>query len=238
MNNGFAFFGRREAIKELCHLHALREHVLIVGPAGIGKSAILRQVQQHCPLLVCEETSSLRRLCHSIERQLSWSQHKLDVIERKNRLLALLERRGKPVAFDHVARTAPRVARFIALLAEKVPIWIACRSDRANEIGHVWEHLYKFTRLEIAPFAAGDTGQFILEAIAQGNIQPDVREHLDELHRMSEGNPRVLEELLMELTSREYRMDGLCRLDLLDLDRRIHEIDLAVKATAEAPTRK
>src|SRR6266487_4190256 len=155
---------------------------------------------RHCPLLVCEETSSLRRLCHSIERQLSWSQHKLDVIERKNRLLALLERRGKPVAFDHVARTAPRVARFIALRAEKVPIWVACRSDRANEIGHVWEHLYKFTRLEIAPFAAGDTGQFILETIAEGNIQPDAREHLDELHRMSEGNPRVLEELLMELT--------------------------------------
>ena len=93
-------------------------------------------------------------------------------------------------------------------------------------------------RLEIAPFAAEDTGQFILEAIAQGNIQPDAREHLDELHRMSEGNPRVLEELLMELASREYKMDGLCGLDLLDLDRRIHEIDIAIKATAEAPARK
>jgi hypothetical protein len=33
-------------------------------------------------------------------------------------------------------------------------------------------------------------------------------------------------------------MDGLCGLDLLDLDRRIHEIDRAVKATAETPTRK
>jgi hypothetical protein len=140
---------------------------------------------------------------------------------------------GEPVAFDHVAHTPPRVARFMDLLAEKIPVWIACRSDRSHEIGHIWEHLYKFTRLELAPFAAEDTGQFILEAIAQGNIQPNAREHLDELHRMSEGNPRVLEELLMELASREYKMDGVCGLELLDLDRRIHEIDLAIKTAAE-----
>jgi len=238
MNKSFAFFGREKEIEQLRSLHSLRKHVLIVGSAGIGKTALLRQVQQYRRLLICEDTSSLRRICDSIERQLALTHYRLNVIERKNRLLAHLERRGEPVAFDHVAHAVPRVARFMALLADRIPIWIACRSDRAHEIGHVWEHLYKFTRLEIAPFAAEDTGQFILAAIAQGNIQPDAREHLDELHRMSEGNPRVLEELLMELASREYKMDGLCGLDLLDLDRRIHEIDRAVKATAEAPTRK
>jgi hypothetical protein len=72
-----------------------------------------------------------------------------------------------------------------------------------------------------------------LEAIAEGNIQPDAREHLDELHRMSEGNPRVLEELLMELASRQYKMDGPCGLELLELDRRIHEIDLAIQTAGE-----
>jgi hypothetical protein len=233
VNKSFAFLGRAIEIDRLCSLYAFRKHVLIVGPAGIGKTALLRQVREKFPLLICEDTSSLRRICANIERQLGWTHYKLNVTERKNRLLAHLERRGEPVAFDHVALTPPRVARFMALLAEKIPIWIACRSDRAHEIGHMWEHLYKFTRLEIAPFAAEDTGQFIMEAIAEGNIQPDARKHLDELHRMSEGNPRVLEELLMELASREYKMDGLCGLDLLDLDRRIHEIDLAIKTAAE-----
>jgi hypothetical protein len=233
VNKSFAFFGRAIEIDRLRSLYAFRKHVLIVGPAGIGKTALLRQIRQQFPLLICEDTSTLRRICDSIERQLGWTHYKLNVIERKNRLLAHLERRGEPVAFDHVALTPPRVARFMALLAEKIPIWIACRSDRAHEIGHMWEHLYKFMRLEIAAFAAEETGQFILEAIAEGNIQPDARKHLDELHRMSEGNPRVLEELLMELASREYKMDGLCGLDLLDLDRRIHEIDLAIKTAAE-----
>jgi len=238
MNNGFAFFGRREAIKELCHLHALREHVLIVGPAGIGKSAILRQVQQHCPLLVCEETSSLRRLCHSIERQLSWSQHKLDVIERKNRLLVYLHQRSEPVAFDHVAHCVPRVARFIARLGEQIPIWIACRSNQPHAIGHIWPELYNFTRVEVAPLTLLETRGFVEQAVARRNIQADARAHADELHRLSGGNPRILEGLLIELTAREYRIESPFGLDPLDLDRRIREVDLATKESVDVPIGK
>jgi len=50
-------------------------------------------------MLLCEESSSLRRICDSLERQLGWTHGKLNVVERKNRLLAYLERRGEPVAF-------------------------------------------------------------------------------------------------------------------------------------------
>jgi DNA mismatch repair protein MutS len=38
-------------------------------------------------MLVCEESSSLRRICDSLESQLGWTHFKLTVIERKNRLL-------------------------------------------------------------------------------------------------------------------------------------------------------
>ena len=237
MNKSFAFFARDKEIEQLRSLHALRKHVLIVGPAGIGKTALLGQIRQHCPLLVCEETSSLRRICDSIERQLGWAHHKLNVIERKNQLLAHLTRRGEPVAFDHVAHTAPCIVGFMDFLAEKIPVWIACRSDRPHDIGHIWEHLYKFTRMELAPFTPEDTGRFIMKAVAEGNIQPDAAEHLEQLHRISEGSPRILEELLVELTSREYKMNGPCGLELLDLDRRIHEIELAIKTAAEAHKR-
>ena len=151
MKTSFAFFGRKREIDQLLTLHALGKHVLIVGPAGIGKTALLRQVRQYCPLLLCEETSSLRRICSSLERQLGWAPQKLNLIERKNRLLVYLLRRGEPIAFDHVSRTTPRIARFIAHLGEQIPIWIACRSDKPQVIGHIWPELYKFTRVEISP---------------------------------------------------------------------------------------
>jgi AAA ATPase-like protein len=237
MNKSFAFFGREREIDQLRGLHALRKHVLIVGPAGIGKTALLRQVGRYCPLLICEETSSLRRICDGLEQQLMWGHHKLNVIECKNRLLVYLERRGEPVAFDHVACTPPRVARFIAHLSEQIPIWIACRSDRPEQIQNVWEYLYKFTRVEISPLTLAETRALVEQLAAQGTIQADAREHLAEVHRMSGGNPRMLEELLIELAAREYKIDNCFGLELLDLDRRIHEIDLAIKSTATDRTR-
>jgi len=50
---------------------------------------------------------------------------------------------------------------------------------------------------------------------------------------MSGGNPRILEELLIEIAVRRSKTDDAFGLDLLDLDRRIHEIDLSIRATAE-----
>jgi len=224
MNKSLAFFGRQELIENLCVLYAQRKHVLLVGDAGIGKTALLRQVNQSCPMLLCEESSSLRRICDSLERQLGWTHYKLNVVERKNRLLAYVERRGEPVAFDQVAMIPPRVARFIGRLADHIPVWIACRSDRSKEIGRVWEHLYKFTRIELPPLTRAETSALIENAVAQGNIQADAREHTAYLHRLSKGVPRILEELLIELAARKYKIDSSFGRHLLELDRRIHEI--------------
>jgi hypothetical protein len=224
MNKSCVFLGRRWEIAELLTLHAFGKHVLIVGPAGIGKTALLREVRQYCPLLVCEETSSLRRICDALERKLGWAHHKLNLIERKNRLLRCLLRRGEPIAFDHVLRTTPRIARFIAHLGEQIPIWIACRSDKPHDIGHIWPELYKFTRIELSPLTKIETRALVAEAVAQGNIQEDALEHVNELHQMSGGNPRILEELLVELGARKYKIGSSSGLNLLNLDRRIHEV--------------
>jgi hypothetical protein len=197
MNKNLAFFGRRALIENLCILYAQRKHILVVGTEGMGKTALLRQINHSCPMLLCEETSSLRRICDSLERQLGWTHYKLNIVERKNRLLAYLERRGEPVAFDQVALTPPRVARLIGRLADKIPVWIACRSDQSKEIGRVWEHIYKFTRVELPPLTRGEVCALIEHAVVQGYIQPDVREHTAFLYKLSKGVPRILEEHLM-----------------------------------------
>src|SRR5271166_3248799 len=224
MNKSLAFFGRQALIEYLCALYAQRKHVLVVGTEGMGKTALLRQIIHSCPMLLCEETSSLRRICDSLERQLGWTHYKLNIVERKNRLLAYLERRGEPVAFDQVALTPPRVARYIGRLGDHIPVWIACRSNHSKEIGRVWEHLYKFTRIELPPLTRVETSALIEKAAAQGNIQADAREHIAYLHRLSKGIPQLLEELIIELATRKYKIDSSFGWRLLELDRRIHEL--------------
>ena len=231
MNKSLAFVGRENDISKLRGLYQQGKHVLIVGPAGIGKTALLRQLRQNLPLLICEETSSLRRICDGLERELGWTHRKMNVIERKNRLLPYLRRRGTPVALDHVALTPPRVERFIAHLIHRVPVWIACRSAQPPDIGAVWQHLYDFVKVELGPLSLRETTTLINAAVADGNVQVDARLHNNELHRISRGNPRLLEELLIELAAREYVMDSSFGLNLLELDRQIHEVATQTAAT-------
>ena len=177
----------------------------------------------------------MRRICVSLERQLGWTHHKLNVIERKNQLLAYLKRHGEPVAFDEIALTPPRVARFIGCLRDHIPVWIACRSDHSREIGRVWEHLYKFTRIEVPPLTRIETSALVENAIEQGTIQSDAREHIAYHHRLSKGVPRLLQELLIELAARKYKIDSSFGWRLLELDRRIHEIASVRTSHAIAP---
>ena len=238
MNKSLAFIGRESEIARLRALYADRRHVVIVGPAGIGKTALLRQVRQSCPMFLCEETSSLRRICESLERELGWSHYKMNVIERKNRLLTYLGRRGEAIGLDHVALTPPRVSRFVQHLADTVPVWIACQSTTARDIGHVWQHLFRFERVELAGLSLGEVRTLVEGAANLGNIQAEARDHISQIYRLSKGIPRILEELIIEMAVRKYQMNSAFGMHLLDLDRRIQELDLAVKAaqTVQAQT--
>jgi hypothetical protein len=53
----------------------------------------------------------------------------------------------------------------------------------------------------------------------------------NDIHRISKGIPRILDQLLVELASRHYQMDRSSGLKLLELDRKIRQL---AAATSEA----
>ena len=224
------FVGRNKEIERLRLAYRERRHALLVGPAGIGKTALLRQAQNQLRLVFCEETSSLRRICESIERHFGWTHRNMNVVERKNRLLASLARRAEPVTLDSVALTPPRVARFIYQLMERVPVWIACRSVQPKDIGAVWQHLFNFQAVPLGPLTLRETAMFVQSAVDSGRVPVSATDNTRALHRLSRGNPRALEELLIEMSSREYRLDARFDRKLLELDRRIHTATTLVAA--------
>lgn len=212
---------RKALVQQLCSLYSQRKPVLLIGAAGIGKTRTLLDVSKLLPLQICPETSSLGRICTSLERHLGWNHDQGQVIERKNRLLNYLKSRNEPLAFDHVAATPPRVAGLIAILTDHIPIWIACRSDNRKEIGHIWSHLYKFTRIEVPLFTPAESAAMIENAVGSGRIPPEVSRHHLELHRLSQGIPGIMEHLLAELATRNYNLDASSGLRLLEIDRRM-----------------
>ena len=231
MNKSLAFVGREKELKRLLALYAAKKHVVIVGPPGIGKTALLQQARQSCPMLLCGETSALGRICECLERELNRGHLKLSVIERKNRLLKHAREHGEVVALDHVALTPPRVSRFIQRLTDTAPVWIACRSTHAREIGHVWQHLFKFERLELSALTLRDVHALVAGAVDLGNIQTEACDYVSQIYRLSKGVPRILEELLIEMAARKYKINTAFGKHLLDLDRRIQELNLGVAKT-------
>src|ERR1700740_478982 len=215
---------RDQLLQELRPLHWRQRNVLLVGPAGIGKTTLLRTLAETLPLTVCDETSSLGRLCDCLEQRIGWSHEKLSIIVRKNRLLRYLRTHPNPIVLDHVAETGPRVARFIGHLRDDLSGWDGCGSDRRRDIGHVWENLYRFVRVEIPPSTEREAAFLIEVAVDSGKIQPDAVRHCAVLYRISQGSPHLLQELITELGARKYNLNSAAGLRLLELDRRIHKL--------------
>jgi ABC-type iron transport system FetAB ATPase subunit len=51
-------------------LHAQRKHLLIIGPAGVGKSALVEHMGEQLSLLVSGRSAHLGRICEGLEPQL------------------------------------------------------------------------------------------------------------------------------------------------------------------------
>jgi hypothetical protein len=219
-----ALIHREVLLRQLRALYSEKKNVLIMGPAGIGKTTLLLGLSRTLPLQICDDCSSLGRICDILERQFGWNDSKLNLTERKNRLLRYLEQRNHPIAFDHVATVRPRAARFIARLIPPAPVWIACRSGQRKEIGHLWEHLYSFTRITVPPFSMAETSAMIEHAMTAGMIQSEVIRYTAHLHRISKGVPRILYQLLNMLKNHRYNIAVSSGLKLLELDRKISQL--------------
>jgi hypothetical protein len=102
----------------------------------------------------------------------------------------------------------------------------------------LWQYLFNFREIRLGPIARRETALLVQSAVAAGRVPAMANEYTSALHRLSRGNPRALEELLIEMSSRDYHLDALFGRKLLELDRRIHSATtLAAAQMSEASNR-
>jgi hypothetical protein len=218
------FVGRGMEVARLKELHSQRRHVSILGPAGVGKSALIHHLASRLPVLDCPQSVRLSDICGALESQLGLSAADQRLVRRKNHLLRALAERGQTVVFDGLAWTTPKLGSFLECVSQRVPVWICARSEHPWDIGHFWTLLVRFERVELHPFRRAETHALVEAAVQRKLVPSDTRRIVAWLHRRSAGSPLVLRELLAELATGHYDLSNPLALRRLDLDRRIHEV--------------
>ncbi len=225
MNIQFPFVGREKQMAWLRQFHEERCNVLILGPEGIGKSALVEQVQLSLGLWVCPHSEHLSEICESLERKLGLKADGLLVVRRKNRILKLLRnRQDVTVVFDGASWTTPKLGTFIENVCACTPVWLCARSEHPWDIGRIWPLLVHFHHIQLKPLQPKESQRLVAAAVQEGTVPEKTLGIVDWLHRHAEGNPKTLCELLDEIAHGRYDFNNPHSLRLLDLDRRIHEI--------------
>lgn len=151
------FVGREREISRLGALHAERKHVILIGPAGVGKSATVEHLRGQHSLLASAKSAHLGGICEGLESQLGLTPAGRKLLERK--------------VFDGVGWTGPKVSSFFESVAERAPVWVCTRSEPPWDIGHFWPLLARFARVEVHPFSPSETQALVVAAVRAGGIR-------------------------------------------------------------------
>lgn len=218
---GLPFVGRERQLARLETLYHQRRHVLLLGPAGVGKTALIAEVARRWPLLVCPDSARLTEIFGTIESALGLNYGADTLVPRKRRVLEALARTQPTLVFDAVGWTTPRLSSFLACACLRTPVWIATRSEHSWDIGHFWGLLPRFERVELLPFQLPETRALVETMVRGGRVPGAAATAVVHLHRMARGNPAILVALLQRLEEHPYTLSTPQGRRLLDLDRRM-----------------
>jgi len=224
MNLSLPFVGRRGEAAQLRRLHAQRKHVLIAGPEGIGKSALVAHLRGALPLIVCVSSGTLTEICENLETELNVHAPPSPLVRRKNRLLQTLTEARQTTVFDGAGWATPKVSSFLECAMERAPVWICARSEGVRVNGHFRPLLARFEKVELRPFHFSETCALLAAAVATGQVPPAVIPFARQLHRLSGGLPLALRELLDQFAAGHYDLSRRTGGQLLELDRRIKNL--------------
>jgi hypothetical protein len=207
------------------HLHA-GKNLVVFGPAGVGKTALVAEgLHDTSNALYSADTSTLKGACESLLTELKLSVPEADNIVRKRAILKATAGKNYGFVFDHVGWVSPKLLSFLENLHALHPLLVVTRSLAWKDIGHLKMILYDFDTLELGNLAEAPARQLIQSLTAELHL-PDAVTFQRDLWRLSHGNPGKMIALSEQARRGRYSFGGKTDVRLLDLDRRIQELDL------------
>ena len=215
-------------------LGIVREHVrtsrnlAIWGAEGVGKTALVSEaIAGKRDVLYCADASTLKAACESLLAALGLTVAGADNIQRKRAILNATRGKRFCFIFDHVGHVTPKLLSLLESIHDSHPIMVVARSLAWKDTGHLKLILWDFHTLELGNLRESAARQLVAAEVTRlGLSVPDRRQLAREFMRLSRGNPRRIVELCAQASRGRYVFGDRLSSNLLDLDRRIHELNL------------
>jgi len=225
--------GREKECTVITNFINQRKSIIVFGPEGVGKTAVLNSVLTGLPGLnkICSlESKTLKESLLNFMASISFDKKTVNganTLALKKLFYGILAR-NKPeyIIFDHIERVEPKFYSFFEYLIEaKIPLVVLSRGLGKKEIGHLRMSSFNFEKVEIANMEKPVADALIEHFIKEFGIKiAKEDEFKKQIFHSSQGNPKIIKGLCFLARDVKYQKSGGLDVKLMDLDRRISEV--------------
>jgi len=210
-----------------------RRSIIVFGPEGVGKTAILTKVLTGFPSLnkICSlESKTLRESLLNFMASAPFSKktvNEANILVLKKLFYEILAN-NKPeyIIFDHIESVEPKFySFFVYLLDAKIPLIVLSRGLEKGEIGHLRMSSFNFEKVEISNMEKSAADALVKHFIKEFGIKITKEDEFKkEIYHFSKGNPKIIKGLCFLARDIKYQKGNGLDVKLMDLDRRISEV--------------
>jgi DNA polymerase III delta prime subunit len=236
-----SIFDREEDRQSIGQRLAKKSPFLIHGPAGVGKTLLLRSLLPEFPsTLYCEDSATtqivFRSLAHSLLRlrspraQTAFRNEEAigtkSAVSLKGIVMDALNEGQYSIVLDHLRRPSYSFAAAVREMMGwgSTPVSAVARSSHMEDTGFL-QPFYsdRSEKYEIRNFDKTVAEQFAREVIARANLTAsNMNEFLDKILQFSEGNPGAIVALVETAKHPKYRSDEHIKISPLYIDFRMN----------------
>jgi DNA polymerase III delta prime subunit len=234
-------FGRDEETRRIREKLTKNRPFLIHGPAGVGKTLLLRRVLPEFPkLLYCENSATTQTIFRNLAQSLLRLRNRRTItafrdedsikaktaVSLKGIVMEALNEDKYCIVLDHLKRPSYSLAAAVREIMGwgSTPVMAIARSSHMEDVGFL-QPFYsdRSEKYEIRNFETAVAAQFARDIVKRAELAADnLAEFVERVLEFSDGNPGAILAMLEMAGYPKYRSDAHIKITSLYIDFRMN----------------